>query len=353
MHHRHVIRAAAGVLLAALLALSGCRQPEPRTSWFEGYQGVTGVTDAASPLVHPYDGLSLTEPAAAGVRADGFVRLRGSVTGADPSEEYSLVRVFPEADEDAVSYYWVRNQFTEDVWLRFGAGTYVIEMFKTLVSADRGGEGAITSWSYYSSPAYRITVENTRDEDGRYLYPSGPIQADDIDVANLALEHTAGIENDLDAARALHDAVVLLLSYDFESTVAGQRRKQDAASVLGAEVAVCEGYSALYSALLRAVGIPSAYVTGDAGGNHAWSRAFADGIWNFVDTTWDDPIVNGHSDYPGGENLRHDYFWKPAFADHTLEEIYDTRAAAPAADPLHDGGAIGPVEIPGYPVGWY
>jgi transglutaminase/protease-like cytokinesis protein 3 len=147
------------------------------------------------------------------------------------------------------------------------------------------------------------------------------------------------------AARILQDEVVKLLAYDFESTEDGLRRKQDAASVLSTELAVCKDYATPHAGLLRSVGIPAAYVGGDAGGRHAWSCVLDGTEWAFVDTTWDDPVMNGHSDYPLGENLCYDYFWKDGFADHTVEEVFTDRGVQ--VEPSES------TQTPGHPPGWY
>ena len=349
------------IALTVIAVLTGCRpEPAARQPAFDGYRGVTRVTDSASTEVTAYPGLTLATPAARGLQADAFVHLEGSVSGADPAGQYALVRVYLEADPALETYQWVRGTFEEDVWLRFGPGDYVIKVLKAEVTADRDGEGAISSWTYWIPEAYRINVTNSRNEDGRHLYPSGAIQADEPAVLEFALQHAGDLADDLDAVRALHDAVVKLLAYDFDSTVPGASRKQDALSVFRGEIAVCEGYSTLYAALLRSIGIAAAYVSGSAGGSHAWSRVRVEQTWNYVDTTWDDPIVGGHSDYPNGENLRYDYFWKPGFADHTVAEESVTRGVGGGTDPraIAPGpeaarSVSGRGSIPGFPSGWY
>jgi transglutaminase-like putative cysteine protease len=129
-------------------------------------------------------------------------------------------------------------------------------------------------------------------------------------------------------AKALHDYVVLRLTYD-DATAhlegpdratqpLGKRPPQDAASVFAAKTGVCEGYARLYSALAKAAGLEVAYVTGyirdtqrnvregagDAeiqatleGYAHAWNAVKLDGKWYLVDTTWDDPDDKPDSTY--------------------------------------------------------
>lgn len=145
-------------------------------------------------------------------------------------------------------------------------------------------------------------------------------------------------------AKALHDYVVLRLTYD-DATAAltgkdrasrplGKRPPQDAEHVFAAKTGVCEGYARLYAALGKAAGLDVAYVTGyirdtrrnvregagDAeiqatleGNAHAWNAVKLDGKWYLVDTTWDDP----------GDQLDSVYFLTPPQAfryDHIPDE---------------------------------
>jgi uncharacterized repeat protein (TIGR02543 family) len=66
-----------------------------------------------------------------------------------------------------------------------------------------------------------------------------------------------------------------------------------APDVLKNRLAVCDGFTNLTVALLQAVGIPAKRVTGTANGmfgwdNHAWTEAFVDNRWVFIDSTWGD-----------------------------------------------------------------
>ena len=105
-------------------------------------------------------------------------------------------------------------------------------------------------------------------------------------------------------ARAFHDYIVKLLYYDFDSLT--DRKPQDALAVLANEMAVCEGYSTLYAALLRASGIETQVYTGS---NHAWNMVYWSGSWHDIDTTWDDPLwhVGGTCDPETGEYCCNDY----------------------------------------------
>jgi hypothetical protein len=117
--------------------------------------------------------------------------------------------------------------------------------------------------------------------------------------------------------KALHDYVVLRLSYDVATSKLSDaesrtmRPSQQADAVFAARTGVCEGYARLFAALGKAAGVEIAYVTGyirdvkrrvdetgteDAikhaleGYLHAWNAVKIDGKWLLVDTTWDDPV---------------------------------------------------------------
>ncbi len=115
--------------------------------------------------------------------------------------------------------------------------------------------------------------------------------------------------------KALHDYVVLRLSYDTPtSQLQGEDRytkrpSQQGEDVWRARTGVCEGYARLMVALGKAAGVEIAYITGyirdterdvDPAANddvvkatlegygHAWNAAKVDGTWYLVDATWDD-----------------------------------------------------------------
>ncbi len=272
---------------------------------------------------------------------DACFSISGRVLATAGPQKYFWLKI-SRGDEN--SSYWLSGDFDKEIWLRFGKGEYDVSIY-SITNITVNDQGVISSWSYLRTPVWSVTADNLRDEDGRLLYPSAIIQSDNVDIRSRAelfsSTDTAGI------ILEVHDWVVKYLYYDFDSLEPALRKKQDAFSVLSNKTAVCEGYTTLYTALLRARGIPAQYVSGTAGddnGRHAWSRVSDSFTWKFVDTTWDDPVMNDTSDYPNGENLRHDYFWKDSFDDHILEDQATDRSI----------GTLYPsVIFPGYPEGSY
>ena len=123
--------------------------------------------------------------------------------------------------------------------------------------------------------------------------------------AILAQTVTAGM-SDYDIAKALHDYLVLNCVYDYDNylrhTVPAESYTADGALLEG--TAVCAGYARAYQLLMQEAGIPCEYVSGYAGGGHAWNVVEIDGTWYHVDTTWDDPVPD-RAGY-----VRYDYFLK-------------------------------------------
>jgi hypothetical protein len=273
------------------------------------YQGYTGKKDSAV-TIEPRNSLRITNPAYSAFEADGFFLLEGSVNK-PKSQNYARVAVTKiNADSAAASgkkksvktlklesWYIIKNNFSQRIWLPFGAGEYNIEIFpfdSVTVTKPPKGEGALRGGSYSEEPI-TLTVFNTREEnftdgDARWIYPSFYVQSDDFAVTNLlndiTFEYTGGAEK----ARSIHDHVVSELVYDNASfSNSGRSRKMDALSVIENGTGVCEGYAYLSAALMRAAGIPVKIVAARSI-SHAWNNVFIDGTWKFYDATWDDPV---------------------------------------------------------------
>ena len=86
---------------------------------------------------------------------------------------------------------------------------------------------------------------------------------------------------DGEKALYLHDLICREFSYD-ESL-----ENDDLYSFLLNGIGTCQAYTALYTALLRRVGIEVHFVAGDAI-SHIWNLVKLDDEWYHVDVTWDD-----------------------------------------------------------------
>jgi transglutaminase/protease-like cytokinesis protein 3 len=203
----------------------------------------------------------------------------------------------------------------------------------TLTTNNLDYEGDIGGYSY-SSAAYSFSVANTREEDGRFFYPSDPLQSDDLAIRNLSAQLVLGKTGDREWLQALHDRVVSALYYDDASLDPGARKKQDALSVLANRTAVCEGYTSLFGALARAAGFQVKAASGIAnGGNHAWNLVLTGSAWPMVDCTWDDPGPNDADP----SQVAYSYFLSPGpngdQGDHAWQDDRPSRDLGSGAPP--------------------
>lgn len=142
--------------------------------------------------------------------------------------------------------------------------------------------------------------------DVRFLAPLNGVDWDDPAVLHLAGELASGKSSDLEKILAVHDWVAQNIAYDVKSYLYGDIPDWKASDVLKARIGVCEHYSRLAAALLRAVGILAKVVHGYAWRetetwqdvlewepNHAWNEVFVGGRWLTMDVTWDAGSVEG------------------------------------------------------------
>jgi hypothetical protein len=287
----------------------------------------------------------LDTPANGSFQADAFFIIKGSVQYTEPSYQYSLIKVTKNNTQQVTSY-WIQGNFIKRIWLRFGAGSYTVEIFKTqILEPNLDYQGDINKWNLWTTPKYTFHVTNTRNEDGIFIYPSDPIQSDDPIIQDRATIILSGAYPDTTEhkTRLIYDYVIASLDYDHSSLEPGCREKQDALTAYSKGYAVCEGYTSLLNALLRASGIPakciSGYSNNDEANKHAWSHVYDSSVqsWYYCDATWDDK-----------EYIGYQYFWKSVpLSDHTIE---DERPERSMTDPEPANTRS---TFPGYPEGSY
>lgn len=137
----------------------------------------------------------------------------------------------------------------------------------------------------------------------------------------------SGLSSDFEKAKYAHDYIVLNTEYDHESAAASVGEDEAIYTAYGALVngkAVCAGYAKAYQLILRQFGIPCEYISGDAGGPHAWCAVTLDGEKYLVDPTWDDADFSGEGE--GGSYVRYNYFCL------TSEQL--TKTHTPSGDPF-------------------
>ena len=169
-----------------------------------------------------------------------------------------------------------------------------------------------------------------QDIGDKHLKEGYGVKSRDRHIIELAKSITAGLSNDYEKVKAVHDWVAQNIAYDTTAFFNGSytASNQDAISVLAGRKAVCQGYSNLTASLLRAVNIRERIVSGICLGygmeqdwnqvdqskvNHVWNEAYADGRWIITDVTWD-------SGYIGADKAFHPRFMHGYF-DVTLEML--------------------------------
>lgn len=168
-------------------------------------------------------------------------------------------------------------------------------------------------------------VKESKRDDSKalayYLESTKAIQSDSPKIKELASRITKGHKTDYAKAKAIHDWVCNNIWYDMD-VFTGKTRHGDtsALATLEKKKNICEGYSSLTVALLRASGIPSKLVRGYALGigestgwtsstaksakaNHTWNEAYVDGRWIIMDTTWDTNNKYSAGKYSTGTGL--------------------------------------------------
>lgn len=114
--------------------------------------------------------------------------------------------------------------------------------------------------------------------------------------ADSILETVMYFERDIDKVKYIHDLLTNINAYEWADM------NQSAYSALCNGKTVCAGYAFAFQHLMQRLGIRSAVVWGQAGGNHYWNLVELDNEFYCMDITWDDPI--GNLPY----NYRYNYF---------------------------------------------
>lgn len=214
-------------------------------------------------------------------QVDTYFDLKGTV-----DSKYTAVLVKTVYNSDEAYYYFPVNKNSVEgaVYLRFGKGTYQVEVNLVKPSTAPG--------TMAFDRLAKTTVENTREGDQRYLLPSWGVENDKQVIIDKALEITKGIKDDYLKVKAIHQWVNKNIKYDMEKFNKKQfYDNEGAVKTLQTKKGLCRDYTGLTNALSRAVGIEARTVIGQAlsGGawsGHAWSEVKVGDRWISIDTTW-------------------------------------------------------------------
>lgn len=234
--------------------------------------------------VYEERGLHLLEPVAGGLTYQGKILVRGEL---DPqnsqAKQTKYIVVQTRKGKDEATYFLpVRNdQFSQWVPLRFGSGKYEISLAVPEVPEQRR-----SFFRFYT--ALEFTVSSSMTKDVRNLIPSRGIESDHVKIQSLAKELTSGQSTTYNKAKAIYQYVAKNTLYDVNKLQTNDFAWDDSAlKTLRRGKGVCQDYTYLTIALLRASDIPARFVEGSAGGQrHAWIEAYIEGKWITMDPTW-------------------------------------------------------------------
>ena len=216
----------------------------------------------------------------------------------------------------------------------------------------KDGKLSFVPYPYYD---HNMAVVNNKRTDEKalayYRQPSSNIQSDNQEIIDLANSITAGIATDYDKAVAIHDWVCNNIYYDWDSYLSKNYTGIDTSALgtLHSKRSVCDGYSNLTAALLRAAGVPAKKISGFALGvssdywpgnydpnkdtNHAWNEFWANGRWVILDTTWDSDNVWRNGGIEKNTGLRGYHYFDINVgllsADHVIKDYNEADVPQP------------------------
>lgn len=232
-------------------------------------------------------GVTLEYPTFGGKVTEGQYHIKGSIDeNAEFAKDTTHIYVTTKKGEDtALDVIPVENfSFDDSFYLRFGSGTYEVT-----VSVPEIKEENSNYFRYFGFAKFEL--EST-GEDKRDLLPSRGIESNDPQIKKLAEEIISGKTTEREKAKAVYDYVTKTISYDVGKMKNKEFEWDDSAlKTLAEKTGVCQDYSYLAIALLRAVNMEARFIEGTALGgfwpqNHAWVEVKVDGKWLTMDPTW-------------------------------------------------------------------
>ncbi|WP_144939122.1 transglutaminase family protein [Paenibacillus sp. 32O-W] len=190
------------------------------------------------------------------------------------------IKLMVTKEGQTYTYNLINSQETEWFPLQLGNGTYNISMLEN-ISGNK--------YKTIQSAAVQLEVE-----DSKIIYLNS-IQNVVWKEAELAVkkaeELTRNLKTDEEKVIAIYDYIINNISYDHEladQITAGYIPDID--DTLTSGKAICYGYSSLFAAMLRSVGIPAKLVMGHSQyvtEYHSWNEVFINDEWVTIDTTVD------------------------------------------------------------------
>ncbi|MFL5815139.1 MAG: transglutaminase domain-containing protein [Bdellovibrionia bacterium] len=255
-----------------------------------GFLVLAFVLQSASALAETTSPLAETQ-----TTSDSSVFISGNLP---EGAHWMTVAIQKEGEERVVDTVQVQSGAQiPTLYLQQGVGNYEVSLYVS----NNEDRNLIAGYHQLAS----LKVHNDDERDVSFLLGSANIQVSDPAIIKLARKLTRGLRTDREKARAIHDWITREITYDVNGVKTGQfiQKRQDASFVLSAKLAVCEGYSNLFAALTRAVGIRTKIIYGPLGRldpklskeqacrkleyYHAWNETYVDHQWIIVDSTLD------------------------------------------------------------------
>lgn len=184
--------------------------------------------------------------------------------------EIDLSSLSIPVDEISNLYYSVLNDHPELFWLDSSLSYHYYDNY-----SHNGHPDIVTN----IEPVYNRLAEDIPGYTAR-------IQ----DSIQDALYQAINLDKPLDRVKLIHDYLAHTIDYDAEAVY-----NQNLYSALVEHRTVCAGYAHAFQYCMMQLGIPTAYVTGEAVSDgvreeHAWNLVELDGQFFNIDVTWDDPV---------------------------------------------------------------
>lgn len=85
---------------------------------------------------------------------------------------------------------------------------------------------------------------------------------------------------------AIYEYIINNVEYDYSDDESNKARFTSYGALYNGK-AVCQGFSQLFYRMAKELGLSCRIISGTADGGHAWNIVAVDGIYYYVDTTWD------------------------------------------------------------------
>lgn len=299
--------------------------------------------------------------------ADGYFVVSGKVNSIPNGYDnlYLYVHYFTNNGSSIYTSYPLEDNFYERIWLNFdrfdeGKGEYSIYLVKGTKHIGKNSKGEdipYVSLTYSKEALFKVhnSSEYTKLLNFESL-PSSFINSDSFEVSNAVHDALYGHNNASNTIKLqlIHDWIMHHIYYDYTSLDFSKREPQNSIYCLRNGKALCEGYAAVFAAMVRNIGYQAEfYASASIELNHAWNLLpWSDGSLKLVDVTWDDTMYDpDHSTLntdiePYSEC--YDYFLIDKTGidnDHNYEKYSEARNA--------DNSNLIPTYIGDLPDGWY